>query len=840
MLNSFPLLIRLLILLGALFSSFSVLAVPLPVITPDNAAALQLLSTSQNSGQVYCVAFSPDNQIVAAGDTDGNITLWKAEDGSEIRTISGAHSGTVRSVAFSPNGRILASGSLDNEIKFWNVNDGSQNGDALTLDDDVYSVAFSPIYTARDPGSSDGTMTLASGTHDEYIKLWQLTIDKDTAIISGVNDQSLYITEADYWNYVSSVNFSPDGQILASGSKDGKVRLLKNLSDINDPASLLVISASPPETAVNRVVFSPDGLSVASGSGSDVNIWQVSDGALLRTLNHGEDVYGVAFAPDGLTLASGAMAGAIDPSVKIWQLSDGTLLNTLVNHTDTVRSVTFAPNGQMLASGARDNKVMLWGAACGAGLSYTTGQWLMLALPCVPSDAGADSVANVLGNAPTANLDSTLYDAPVTGWVMYERDVTTSPANYVKLQTTSLIAPGGGYWIKSLSAPVDGKLRVGGTATAASVTAVEGCASANGCMAVTVSTVSGDNRYNLVGNPFPYPVDWAKVRVRIDSNTTTLTPSAAETAGYLSKQIWIWNGTNTYDTWSDISIPNPGNLKYSQSFWVNVLPGAYNHTVELLIPAEASTHGQVMPATDTRIASAQLPWYLGWLDWLMPTAAANDDLEPGRNPYEGSARLDTPRSSAAAASDLMDPSIDLLVTQGISEGLSPEQALHAAHAKAIEEGSEWYIRLKVDQPSTAFQDHNTFIGQLLNAQAGYDLNDLKEMPPFTTPYMTLVIPHADWGTKAGDYGTDYRPATGDTRWALKPTTWTMELRADPGNIHAILSWEGDPRILERSRLRDLQTGQIINLQDHRFAKIYPIEMKGKVQRLTWEFLGIPR
>jgi hypothetical protein len=458
----------------------------------------------------------------------------------------------------------------------------------------------------------------------------------------------------------------------------------------------------------------------------------------------------------------------------------------------------------------------------------------------------------------------------------------TANAYVLPPATGESVGPGTGYWLKSLDPPVGGgNLAVTGTTTPTDVDEAGGCASANGCKAVRLNTA---NAWNLVGNPFPYLVDWAKVRVRVGGAAGTVyTPSVAEENGYLDRQLWIWNG-NAYESWSDVSTPNPGNLLYFQSFWVKVLAGGIGQTIELLIPAENSTHSQVVPAPARPVAAR---WFRAFLDWLVPAAAADDgqgsgrerptDLigrvpvqsifrpavmpsapaptphvaaddgrGPGRDPPEDPiARTPTLGMSHPALAS-SDPTLDLLIAEGLGQGLGQAEAVRAAQTASLQEGRAWYVRLKVDQPATRFKDYNTFLGQLLGAKNDYDPQDLVELPPFSSPYLTLVFPHPEWGGKAGDYGSDFRPATAARaitvakHWAFPPATWRLELRADPGTGLVLLTWEGEPRILKRSRLRDLQTGQVIDPSNPRFAAGYPLRLTGKVRGLAWEFLGLPR
>ena len=503
-----------------------------------------------------------------------------------------------------------------------------------------------------------------------------------------------------------------------------------------------------------------------------------------RSVAYGSGLFVAISSSDGVSPTLECLGKRVltSPDGIAWTLRNSAANITWTSHT--YGNGLFAA----VASNGASNQVMTSGNVCGEGLPLITGAgalWSQLALPCVPS-ATTPSVANVFGNSPTANLETAKYDVAGSGWVMNRREVTTTPSSYVKLATTTDLDVGTGYWIKSLSAPVGGKLTVDGTATPTDVPQVNGCAVAAGCKAITVTTVNGDNRYNLVGNPFPYAIDWSKVRVRVGGSggtvyspcqaagvSTGCTGPAAGVANpaVISNVVNIWNGTD-YQSFTDLD--GSGNLEYFKSFWVNVLPGAFGLTVELLIPAEASSLTQATPTAIEPLASAKLPWYLAWLDWVAPPAQA-----------------------AAPGAD------------------------------------DWRVQLKLLNHVTQWKSGTVKLGQMNLAQPGYDAHDVPKLAPFAKPYLSLVVPHPDWGVQAGDYATDFRPAL-----TKQPQDWAFEVRADPIGSVVFLSWEGDAKILKRSRLIDVQTGKTIKPADKRWAKKgYPITLNNPVQRYVWRYLG---
>ncbi|QDU39230.1 Chromosome partition protein Smc [Maioricimonas rarisocia] len=178
-----------------------------------------------------------------------------------------------------------------------------------------------------------------------------LTRLTDPALATLVREdgQPLYGSGVAHRDFVHSLAFSPDGNLLASGG----YRVIKLWQRQQNVQQNQFATDAP----VVAVAVSADAtLAAASLENNQVRVWNLSNGQTVANLaGHSAKVNGVAFSPDAALLVT----ASDDKSLKVWNAASGAEVATLATPAE-IKSVTFSADGKLIASGHADNQIRVW------------------------------------------------------------------------------------------------------------------------------------------------------------------------------------------------------------------------------------------------------------------------------------------------------------------------------------------------------------------------------------------------------------------------------------------------------------------------------------------------
>ncbi|NEO88609.1 MAG: WD40 repeat domain-containing protein, partial [Spirulina sp. SIO3F2] len=294
----------------------------------------------QHQNKVLSIDFSPDGQNFITSDSDGKIIVWDLQ-GQKKQTIS-VPSGSVRRVRYSPDGKSIATVSDDYIVRVWHKNPQGHFGHDLMREfnghqGDIWGISYSP-----------DSKTLATASWDRTVKLWKLKSEYFTSFKVHNGD-------------LISLDYNKDSNILVTGGEDRDVKIW----DLEDGTSQVLEGHKDYITSVD---FSADGKMLATASGdTTIRLWnqestnKSNEFSTLDVLNaHEFPVWSTKFANNERVLISADTEG----NLMVWEYDKNNNFNKTPKmtkaHGGPIWSIAFHPNDQEFATASTDSTIKIW------------------------------------------------------------------------------------------------------------------------------------------------------------------------------------------------------------------------------------------------------------------------------------------------------------------------------------------------------------------------------------------------------------------------------------------------------------------------------------------------
>ncbi|HLZ64176.1 MAG TPA: EsaB/YukD family protein [Ktedonosporobacter sp.] len=330
-------------LAGAFASLFATTAPLRPALTPQPTASVVAkpqLTFTQHQDTVRALAWSSDGQMLASGDDDRQLLIWR-RDGTVLHTFQ--QPSAVRALAWSPDGQRLVTAS-GTRVTFFDVLAGTE----ITHFSHRHTQTVTSLAWA-----AHGPMGVVSGGSDRRAIVWD-----------GVNYRPA-TTFTLHSTPIEAVCWSADGQSVASASQGGVVRVWDGASgqELHSPYQ----DARVPMRAIAFTLAGGQDMLAVGGDDGIVRLWhgltcqtQQNDGALCvdmpQQLHISQHVIRtLAWSPDGNWLAVGGDEGV----VTIWKPGQSQKPMFTIPQQAIVHSVTWSADGKQLGVAA-GNTVTIW------------------------------------------------------------------------------------------------------------------------------------------------------------------------------------------------------------------------------------------------------------------------------------------------------------------------------------------------------------------------------------------------------------------------------------------------------------------------------------------------
>ncbi len=324
----------------------------------DSQSHQPLHQFAGHKGNVRTVDWSPGGALLASGDVDGTVRIWRSDRDQEAMSLPGS-----TSAAWSPDGKKVVTEVFESDAR----------GGAGRRVPTICDAETAEVLLRLEPGIAPGICKIAWSPDGNWIGV---AVDGQNGAVYVWNAKSAELVHEQLAAHthpdVSMTSpccfaWSPNSRLFATSGSDHRIKIWQT----SDGELVRVLEGH--NSPVGTVRWSPDGRRLLSADWArHVKIWDTATWKPITDLfnppSGGADGnYSSAWSPDSRRVAT--RSGASD--LVVWELSprrEPRRIWTARAHSSNIRSIAWSPDGRRIASSSEDSKIKIWDAETGREL----------------------------------------------------------------------------------------------------------------------------------------------------------------------------------------------------------------------------------------------------------------------------------------------------------------------------------------------------------------------------------------------------------------------------------------------------------------------------------------
>lgn len=298
---------------------------------PENLL-LEPVVTPTRPNAITAMAHSPWAPLVAIA-APRQVLLYNSTNGDLLGVLPFPKNGAVETLSFSRNGSLLLAGGgiagKEGLVVVWEVKTGQQ---VITL-----------------PMAEDFDTVLAADISADQSRIAMAGPGKKVRLYDTKTSQ-LLATMKKHTDWVTSLAFSPDGVLLATGDRNGGLYVWESGTG-NEFYNLRAH-----EKRIAALAWRADSNLLAAGSeDGQITWWEMQNGTQVKKIGSHGGVLALGFAPDGRMVSGGR-----DGHARLWDANGAQKRDWVPSDGALILRTLFSEDGQRIVTGAWNGQVKTW------------------------------------------------------------------------------------------------------------------------------------------------------------------------------------------------------------------------------------------------------------------------------------------------------------------------------------------------------------------------------------------------------------------------------------------------------------------------------------------------